>query len=146
MVQAISIALLGVVLFASSVFGGDFISYKNPYSQDSVIAPIQIKDKGIYNLVVSIQILNTPYDDKKYKSYAYENLVKRLKVEWSGIATNQILSAKELSLNDLSGLKARIEAEISKLADQLKNKYALDNNSEVVFSVSNFFLLEPKEK
>lgn len=135
-----------VVLLTSNAFAEGFSKYEAPYSKDNAVAPVQIKDKGIYNLVVSIQFLNTPYDEKTYKSDAYERFMKRLKVDWSGIAILQILKAKEMSINDLAGLKGSIETEITKLADQLKSKYSLDKNIEVVFSISNFFLLEPKEK
>jgi hypothetical protein len=138
--------ILFVVLFASNVFAEGWNKYEAPYSKENAVAPVQIKDKGIYNLVVSIQFLNTPYDEKPYKSDAYEKFIKRLKVDWSGVAILQILKAKEMSISDLSGLKSSIEAEIFKLADQLKSKYSLDKNVEVVFSVSNFLLLEPKEK
>lgn len=144
MVQSFSITLLIVLLSASNALAGFGSSYSSPYSSDSVVAPIQIKDKGMYNLVISIQVLNEPYDKKMYKSDAYENLIRRLKVEWSGIALLQILKAKEQSINDLVGLKGNIEAEIAKLVDQLKTKYSLEKNVEVVFSLSNFFLLEPK--
>jgi len=135
-----------VVLSTSNAFAEGWSKYEAPYSKDNAIAPVQIKDKGIYNLVVSIQFLNTPYDEKTYKSDAYERFIKRLKVDWSGVAILQILKAKEMSVTDLASLKGNIEAEITKLADQLKSKYSLDKNVEVVFSISNFFLLEPKEK
>ncbi len=144
--RLLACSILIVLLFTSDAFAGGFSSYEAPYSKDNVVAAIQIKDKGIYNLVVSIQFLNTPYDDKPYKSDAYEKLVKRLKVEWCSITIHQILKSKELSINDLANLKGSIETEITKLADQLKSKYSLDKNVEVVFSISNFFLLEPKEK
>lgn len=139
------IALLVVLLFTSSAFAG-FSSYSDISSSDSVIAPIQIKNKGLYNLVVSIQFLNAPTEDKVYKSEPYEKFMRRLKVEWSGIVILQILKAKEQSVNDLANLKANIEGEITKLANQLKGKYSVDKNVEVVFSLSNFFLLEPKDK
>jgi len=143
MVRSFSIALLIMVLFGSNAFAG-FGKYDNPYSNDSVVAPIQIKDKGLYNLVISVQFLNEPYDQKVYESDAYEKYLRRLKVEWSGVALLQILKAKEQSINDLVVLKGSIEDEIVKLADQLKDKYTLHKNVEVVFSISNFFLLEPK--
>ena len=134
------------VLFTSNAFAEGWSKYEAPYSKDNAVAPVQIKDKGIYNLVVSIQFLNTPYDDKLYKSDAYERFIKRLRIDWSGVAILQILKANEMNVTDLAGLKGNIEAEISKLADQLKSKYSLDKNAEVVFSISNFFLLEPREK
>ncbi len=144
--RTISIAILMVALIASSAFAG-FSSYSDSSnSRDTVIAPIQIKNKGMYNLVVSIQFLHAPTEEKAYKSDPYEKFMRRLQVEWSGIAINQILKAKEQSVNDLGNLKANIEGEITKLANQLKNKYAVDKNVEVVFSLSNFFLLEPKDK
>ena len=143
MVRSLFFAIMFVLLSASCAFAG-FSSYNNPYSSDSVVAPIQIKNKGIYNLVVAIQFLKEPYDQKVYKSDAYEDFLKRVKVEWSGIALSQILSAEEQSINDLAGLKGKIETKVSELADQLKNKYSLDREVEVVFSLSNFYLLEPK--
>lgn len=143
--RPLSIALLIVTLVASNAFAG-LSSYDSINSSDSVIAPIQIKNKGIYNLVVSINFLNAPTEDKVYKSDPYEKFMRRLKVEWSGVAINQILKAKEQSINDLANLKANIEGEITKLANQLKSKYSVDKNVEVVFSLSNFFLLEPKDK
>ena len=135
--------LLIIFLSAPNVLAG-FSSYRNPYSSDSVIAPIQIKDKGLYNLLISIQFLNEPFDKKPYDSDAYENFIRRLKVEWSGVALLQVLKTKEQSINDLAELKGNIEAVIAELADQLKNKYSLNKDAEVVFSLSNFFLLEPK--
>ncbi len=133
------------LLFASTSFAG-FGSYDSMYSRDSVVAPVQIKEKGIYNLVVSIQFLVEPYDQKVYDSDEYENFIKRLKVEWTGVTINQILQSKEQSVNDLAELKSNIENEIRKLADQLKPKYSVRNNVETVFSISSFFLLEPKTK
>jgi hypothetical protein len=130
---------------ASNVLAG-FSSYDNPYRSDSVIAPIEIKDKGVYNLVVSIQILNEPYDQKNYKTDAYGDFIKRLNVEWSGVVLQQILAAKELDINQLVTLKSNIESALIKLADELKGKYSLEKNIEVVFSLSNFYLLEPKVK
>jgi hypothetical protein len=133
-----------MILLMASYAIASFSEYSSPYSGDSVVAPIQIKDEGIYNLVISIQFLNEPYDNKQYKSDAYENYIRRVKVEWAGIALSQVLSAKEQTINDLVGLKTNIETEITKLADRLKGKYSLDKNLEVVFSLSNFYLLEPK--
>ena len=143
MVRSLFSAMIIVLLLTPTALAG-FSSYNNPYSSDSVVAPIQIKDKGIYNLVVAIQFLNEPYDQKVYKSDAYENYIRRIKVEWSGIVLSQILSAEEQSINDLVGLKGKIETKVAELADRLKNKYSLDRDVEVVFSLSNFFLLEPK--
>ena len=142
MVRSFFFAIMIVLLLAQGALAG-FSSYNNPYSSDSVVAPIQIKDKGIYNLVVAIQFLNEPYDQKVYKSDEYADYIRRIKVEWSGIALSQILSTEEQSINDLVGLKSKIETKVSELADRLKKKYSLDGDVEVVFSLSNFFLLEP---
>ena len=82
MVRSLSIISLLFFLFASNALAG-FGSYSSPYSSDSVVAPIQIKDKGMFNLVIAIQFLNQPYNQKVYESNAYKNLLRRLKVEWS---------------------------------------------------------------
>ena len=138
-------SLFVVVLLASNAFAGFGSYYSNPQSGSSIVAAIQIKDKGIYNLVVSVRFLREPYDNKIYTSDGYEKLIERLEVEWSEVALQQVLQAKELNINDLVNLKANIEKEIAKLADELKSSYSLDKNTEVVFSLANFFLLEPSD-
>jgi len=56
------------------------------------------------------------------------------------------LKAEELSINDLAALKVNIEKEVDKLADKLKKKYSLEKDVEAIFSLSNFFILEPNNK
>ena len=51
------IMIVFVVLFTSNAFAEGWSKYEAPHSKDNAIAPVQIKDKGIYNLVVSIQFL-----------------------------------------------------------------------------------------
>jgi hypothetical protein len=133
-----------VLLSVSNAYAG-FGSYDNPYSTDSVIAPIQIKGEGLFNLVISIQFLNEPYEKKPYESDEYKKFIKRLNIEWSGVALSQALQAKEQNINDLDILKSNIEAEINKLANKLKSKYSLNSNVEVVFSLSRFYLLKPRD-
>jgi hypothetical protein len=43
----------------------------------------------------------------------------------------------------LNALKNSIHSEIVKLIEKLKNKLVADQNVEVVFSLSDFYLLEP---
>lgn len=145
MARSAYIVILSILVAAPSALAG-YSSYKSPYSSDSVVAPVEIRGKGIYNIVVAVQFLNEPYDQKVYKSDAYKKFMSRMKVEWGGIAISQILRADEQSMSDLIGLKGKIETKISELADRLKNKYALNEDVEVVFSVSNFFLVEPNRR
>ena len=44
----------------------------------------------------------------------------------------------------LSNLKNRINSEINKLIEQLKSKYKIEKDTEVVFSLTNFYLAELK--
>lgn len=133
-----------LLLLAPEVYAG-FSSYSGPSSSDTVAVPVQITNKGIYNLIISIQFLNEPYDQKIYNSDTYGKFINRLQVEWSNVALSQVLKSKEQNINDLAVLKSNIETEIHKLADELKQKYSLDKNVEVVFALSNFYLLEPKD-
>ncbi len=65
--RLISISFILFLLLAPNALAG-FSSYDSPYSGDNIVASIQIKNKGIYNLVVSIQFLNEPYETKIYES------------------------------------------------------------------------------
>ena len=145
MVKKFSLATAILLFLASSSFAG-FYSSQYDTQSSSVVSAIQIKDKGIYNLVVSANFLRKPQDKKIYNSDEYDELMDRLSVEWRGIATQKILEAQELSVSELINLKNSIQSEIKALADQLKKQYVPDKNAEVVFSISNFFLLEPKDQ
>ncbi len=140
----IFVILTILLLLYSNAIGG--YGYDNPYNTDSVIAPVHIENEGLYNLVISIQFLKEPYEKKPYESDKYRNFIRRMSVEWSTVALNKVLNSKVKSLEDLPVLKSNIEAEISKLADSLKSKYSLDEKVEVVFSLSNFYLVFSKRK
>lgn len=122
--------------------------YSSQYSRETgtIVASVQIKDKGIYNLIVSAKFLRRPQDKKIYKTDEYERFLDRLEVEWRGVALQKILESKELSVTELVNLKNSIQEEIVKLIERLKEKLVPDQNVEVVFSLSDFFLLEPREK
>ncbi len=133
-----------LLLSYSNAIGG--YGYDNPYNTDSVIAPVHIENEGIFNLVISIQFLNEPYEKKPYESDKYRNFIRRMSVEWSTVTLNKVLNSRVKSLEGLPALKTNIETEISKLAERLKSKYSLDGKVEVVFSLSNFYLVFSKRK
>jgi len=145
MIRTLFIALILSFCLPSNTFAG---FYSSQYSRESgtIVASVQIKDKGIYNLIISAKFLRRPQDKKIYKSDEYERFLDRLEVEWRGIALQKVLESKELSVADLIDLKNSIQTEIVKLVEQLKEKLVPDQNVEVVFSLSDFFLLEPREK
>ena len=87
-----------------------------------------------------------PQEKKIYKSDEYKQLIDRLQVEWRGIALQKALESKELKISDLIKLKNSIETEIEALAEQLNKKLVPGKDIEVVFSLSDFYLLEPRDK
>ena len=122
--------------------------YSSSYSRESgrIAVAVQIKDEGIFNLIISANFLRKPQGKKIYKSDEYEHLMDRLQVEWRGIALHKVLESKELRISDLINLKKSIQSVMEALTEQLKKKLVPGKNIEVVFSLSDFFLLEPRDK
>jgi len=145
MIRPFQISLFLFFLLSSNAFGS---FYSSQYSRDSsnIVASVQIKDKGIYNLIISVNFLRRPRDQKIYKSDEYVELLDRLQVEWQGIALQKVLESKEIQVTDLINLRNSIQTEISALAKRLKEKLVPKKEVEVVFSISDFFLLEPRDK
>jgi hypothetical protein len=145
MVRKLVIASILLILFTSTATAG---FYSSGYSRQegTVIAAVQIKEKGLYNLVVTIDFLRKPQRGKIYKSDEYEKLVNKMLVKSRGIALQKILESQELALRDFAGLKKNIETDISNLAAKLKKSMLPNQDVEVVFSISDFYLLEPKDK
>jgi hypothetical protein len=147
MMKKLAIAFFTLILFSSNALAG-FYSSSSGYSGEAgtVVAAIEIKGKGLYNLVVTIQFLRKPQNTKVYKSDEYEKLVDRLLVESRGITLQRILEQKDLSISDFAVLKKSIESDIGNLTTQLKKKIIPEQEIEVVFSITDFFLLEPTDK
>jgi len=142
--KALSLLLVSIFLLSSQVFAG--FGYDTPYQYDSVIAPVNIEEEGIYNLVISVQFMNEPYDKKVYDSDEYNLMLSRLSVEWSKVAIDSVLNSKVSKLQDLAVLKVTIENGIEELVNSLKMKYGVKKEVEVVFSISNFYLLDSKKQ
>jgi hypothetical protein len=144
MIRNLCVALTVILLITSNSYAGFYSSYSR--ESGSIVAAVEIKDHGIYNLIISANPLSKPQDKKIYKSDAYEELMDRLRAEWRGIALQKVLESKELRIADHVHLKNSIQTEITALAERLKKKLLPEPNVEVVFSISNFYLLEPKDR
>ena len=145
MIRKLIIAFIFLILCSSNAAAS---FYSSDYNREAgtVIAAVQVKGKGICNLIVTIQFMRKPQDSKVYKSDEYEKFMDRLAIESRGIALKKILERKELAVSDLNELRKVIETEIGNHAAQLKKKLLPNQNVEVVFSISNFYLLEPNVK
>lgn len=139
MINTIKVAVLLSLVNLFSVNAG-MLLYKQPYEINVVSAPVQIKDKGMYNLIIGMKFLNKPTDDKKYKEKGYENLMERLSIEWSSIAISRILTAGEVTVPQLDELKKSIEEDISKYVEGLKEKFMPGVELEIVYAIQTYFL------
>ena len=143
MIKRIPIVVFILLIISSNVYS-DFYSYTPKRESNSVIAAVQIKDQGIYNLVISVSFLQKPKDKKIYKSDEYEKLINTLRVEWQGIALKKVLERNVLKITELVDLRNDINSEIVVLIETLKKEFINQQHTKVVFAISDFFLLKPK--
>ena len=144
MYRIIAVSLISILLTSTLSLAGGY--YESPYRFDNVIAPIQLENEGIYNLVISIQFLNEPYEEKPYETDNYKKFIQRMSVEWSNAALDAALNYKVSKIEQLPKLKSDIESKVLNLANQLKPKYSLKQDVEVVFTLSNFYLVYSKKE
>jgi hypothetical protein len=138
-----SLVIFFLVLFsASNSIAGFYSSSYDPAS--SIVAAVKVENEGIYNLVTSIQFLRKPQDSKIFGTDEYEYLIKQVSVEAPGVILQKILEAKSTKMTDLAPLKMSIENAVQDLVEKTKKKHGVSPNTEVVFSIGNFYLLEPK--
>ena len=135
--------LLLILLFASANANAGF-SYSSYDSRGSVVAAVEIEGQGVYNLVMSVQFLNEPYDKKQYTSDEYEGLINRLSTEWHGVALKVILANNKYKISDLQGLELKVNKAIKDLINNTRNKYGINNNAEVVYSITSFYLVDTR--
>ncbi|NNJ94355.1 MAG: hypothetical protein HKP57_06390 [Halobacteria archaeon] len=131
---------LALLLAATSAHAG--FSYKSYDSGSSIIAAVEIEDKGIYNLVISVKFSNEPYDRKPYTGDPYEALIRRLSTEWRGVALKEVLKKNKYKLSDLSRIESTVNTAIQELIKRSKNKHGINAKTEVVYSISSIYLVD----
>ena len=137
---------LKIVLFAllisvvPSAFAG-FYSSSSSSTGGALATSVEIEGGGIYNLVVSVQFLREPYDKSPYSSDDYEEMIKRLNVEWRDVVLQRVLSENNIKISELTTLKKNISSDLSLLVAKAKKKHGVTENTEVVYSISGFYLV-----
>ena len=146
MIRKASLVLSIIILMSLNASAGSLYSSQYSRDQGTIVGAVEIEGKGIYNLVISVNFLRRPQDMKIFKSKEYDRLIDRLSVEWRGVALQRVLETEKMKITDLAPLKKAIESDIDKLKTDLRNRLLHDQNAEIVFSLSDFFLLEPIDK
>ena len=122
-----AIALAFLMLFSTNALAGLGSSiYSSGYGGESgtAIAAVQIKDKGIYNLVITVPFFRKPQESKIYNSDEHGQRVDRLLVEAHGVASQKVPETQGAYTKSFSDLKKSIEADIDNLAtEQKRNCY-----------------------
>jgi len=139
MVKFKLLLLLIFISFIPSAFAGGF--YSSPSHRGHIATSVAIENKGIFNLVVAIEFLKEPLDKAPFTSGDYEEMMKRLNVEWSGVVSKRILTSNNYKVTDLAVLKENIEKDLEVLISESKKKHNVDPNAEVVFSIGSFYLV-----
>ena len=142
--KKIFILILFSLLLAPNSFAGMYSS-STQRDNSRIIAAIEIEDVGIMNLIVSVEFLTKPQDSKIYESDEYGKLLQRIQVEWKSAALQKILESRRLRRSDLVMLKNSIHSEIEILIKRLKKEILPGTDVEVIFAISDFYLLEPRE-
>ena len=143
MLRALLVITTLFLLTASSSFAG-FSSYNSYDTSGSIVAAVEIENNGIYNLITSIQFLRKPQDSKIFGTDEYEYMINQLSIEARGVILQKILEAKTIKVTDFAALKSSIENEIRNLIENTKKKHGVAAGTAVVFSLGNFYLLDPK--
>ncbi len=144
MVKFKLLLLLIFISFIPSAFAGGFYSspsHRGHIATCHIATSVAIENKGIFNLVVAIEFLKEPLDKAPFTSGDYEEMMKRLNVEWSGVVSKRILTSNNYKVTDLAVLKENIEKDLEVLISESKKKHNVDPNAEVVFSIGSFYLV-----
>lgn len=136
---ALSVLLLSV----TSAHAG--FSYKSYDSGSSIIAAVEIEDKGIYNLVISVKFSNEPYDKKPYTTDSYQELIRRLSTEWRGVALKTVLKNNKYKLSDLSQIEGEVNTAIKELIKGARSKHSINQKTEVLYSISSIYLVDTSD-
>ncbi len=145
MLRSIVLGFILLLVLSSSVMAGFGSGYYSPTGSGTVIGAVQVEGEGVYNLVVTLEFLRRPQDTKTYKSDAYEQLIGFISIKWRKIALDKILEVGPISVSDLASLKKTIEADLEEMVEVEKKKFSLGKDIEVIYTLSNFLLLEPRD-
>jgi len=132
-------ALPLLLMMAWQTLAGSY--YSSASLGGAITTSVSIEDKGIYNLVISVEFLTAPFDKAPFTSDNYEEMLKRLNVQWRGVVLKQVLQSSSYKMSDLALLKQQIDRELDKLVLEAKKKHRIKPNTEVIYAVGSFYLV-----
>jgi len=144
--RAVFVTTLVFLLMSSSAIAGlgSGSGYYPISGSNSVVAPVWVEGEGLFNLVVSLDFLSRPEDTKLYRSDSYTQLIGHLSVKWRSIALDKILALGTIEKGGLADLKKEIESAIDILVKDESARLLDDQKVAVVYSLTHFMLLEPR--
>jgi len=137
--------LVLLIMSSSALAGfGSGSDYYPRSGSNSVVASVWVEGEGIFNLVVSLDFLGRPADSKVYGSDSYRQLIGHLSVKWRSIALDKILAVSAIEMGGLADLKKEIESAVDILVKDEVAKLMGDQKVEVIYSLTQIMLLEPR--
>ncbi|WP_125783038.1 hypothetical protein [Pseudoalteromonas rubra] len=134
--------VLLLILLSFNTYAG--FRYSNSSAAGSVVVPVKLADEGLYNLVIGVEFMTRPYNKKPYDTDSYEELIDRIRIQWREPAIQTVLENTNIKLTELAGVKKAMVAKLDALIEKTKLNYGISKNTEVVYSVSHFYLSKPE--
>ena len=134
-----------ILLMLASISANAGFSYKSYDTGNSVIVAVEIADKGIYNMVISANFSNEPYERKPYTTDKYKYFMRHITTEWRGAVLNAVLTNNQYDITDLARVESSANSAIKDLITCSKVKHGIQPGVEVQYSITGIYLVDAND-
>ena len=125
-------------------FAGSFLTNYSCDNINRVIGIINLKDIGITNLNIDMQIIyNNKRNNKTISDNDYNNLIEDIKFKSQAVAIKHVCNNLNTTLDSISIIKLNIEKEINNYIKELQQNRIQDNENNIAVQINSIFITSP---
>ena len=114
-------------------------------SQAVAVGSVEVKGRGVVNLVAVLEFVRTPKDSKIYKSDAYEEFLDRVIVGAKSIVLKLLLEKSAIDPSELKTIRETIEKTVSHYFEVEAQKTFPSEKVFVNYGLTMLYISDPFE-
>lgn len=142
-----TITLFVAMLAAMPASAGEFFSSHRGggSSQEVAVGSVEIKGRGVVNLVAVLEFVRPPNDPKTYKSDAYSDFLNRVEVGAKAVVLKVLLEKPSIELAEIKTIRENMDKALSEYLELEIQKAFPAEKLNVAYGITMLYVSDPFE-
>jgi hypothetical protein len=121
-------------------------SYSNGSSQGIAVGTVELKGRGVVNLVAVLEFERNQKESKIYKTDEYSKFLEHIKSGSRSVALKVLLEKSTIEPSDIKVIRTNIETAVPKYISLEAKRLFPSDKVEVGYSVVMLYISDPLEQ